>query len=401
MNNTNSEYITSDLPEAVDDNEINIEGFFEKVSYNNMDIEALHKNVKVVVVKENQLFDNFNQAESHIQSYAEFKALQFEKMKAFTKEIRYDIEFYIKICHFSTTLIKRILKEKYPYYPLYSKDLYTEIQRQRLSAQYNEYDTAQFYEELLVRQREDPRWFVKTKWEAKTTILTSIFWMSPELHYDDNMKSRIVAQALLSNETIKSYQWVLHMTKKATQERVPNVFVTNDDPAMECAISTKYSTTHHILFANHLTANQYLQKHLYGQCEAWAHGFTTTIFTLGIESTSFVKNQNVCIKRIIESSNTSLYKLEKVIINNVENIQKEKEYEEHIREISSVVNILTVFPKIEVLVSYYLQTNVAKFVISQMKESVFYTASYSNIEEVKCTLMNNLSENEDFENKPD
>ncbi|CAG8767800.1 17038_t:CDS:1, partial [Cetraspora pellucida] len=63
MNDTNSEHITSDLPEAVDDNEIDIKGFFEEVSHGDVDIEALHGNVEVVVVKKGQSFNDFDQAE--------------------------------------------------------------------------------------------------------------------------------------------------------------------------------------------------------------------------------------------------------------------------------------------------------------------------------------------------
>ncbi|CAG8830513.1 5175_t:CDS:2, partial [Racocetra persica] len=88
--------------------------------------------------------------------------------------------------------------------------------------------------------------------------------------------------------------------------------------------------------------------------------------------------QNTCIKRIIESSNISLYELEKIIINSIEGIQKEKKYEEHIREILLKVNILTVFPEIKTLVT-----------------------SHSNIEEIKCIPTNNPPENEDFKSEPD
>ncbi|CAG8773291.1 8561_t:CDS:1, partial [Ambispora leptoticha] len=72
---------------------------------------------------------------------------------------------------------------------------------------------------------------------------------------DDNIKSQIAAQALISNETAESYQWVLHITKKATQKRVPNIFVIDSDPAMKSAISTEYPTTHHILCIWHLKEN--------------------------------------------------------------------------------------------------------------------------------------------------
>lgn len=72
---------------------------------------------------------------------------------------------------------------------------------------------------------------------------------------DNNMKSRIVAQALISDETTDSYRWVLSMTKKATQERTPNVFITDGDSAMKNAIILEYPVTHHILCIWHLKEN--------------------------------------------------------------------------------------------------------------------------------------------------
>ncbi|CAG8600364.1 11076_t:CDS:2, partial [Gigaspora rosea] len=107
------------------------------VCHGDVDVEALHANVKTIVIKENQSFDNFEQAESH--------------MKAFTKKMQYEVEFYMKKCHFGATLTRRILKEKYPHYSLYFKNLYAEIQRQRPLAKYN---AVQFYKKLLIKQCE-------------------------------------------------------------------------------------------------------------------------------------------------------------------------------------------------------------------------------------------------------
>ncbi|CAG8764473.1 7382_t:CDS:2, partial [Racocetra persica] len=55
--------------------------------------------------------------------------------------------------------------------------------------------------------------------------------------------------------------------------------------------------------------------------------FTTMLFTLGIESTSFVESQNACIKHVLENNNTSLCELGKVIMNHVEEWLKQKQYE--------------------------------------------------------------------------
>src|ERR1700740_1355056 len=59
------------------------------------------------------------------------EALQFEKLKAFTKEMQDDIAFYVKKCNFGATMIKRIFNQKYPLHPIFPQDLYAEIKRHK------------------------------------------------------------------------------------------------------------------------------------------------------------------------------------------------------------------------------------------------------------------------------
>ncbi|CAG8712348.1 5134_t:CDS:2 [Dentiscutata erythropus] len=231
-------------------------------------------------------------------------------------------------------LIRRILIKKYPYHSIFTKDLYAEIQRHRPSARFNESDAARFYEELLSKQYEDPYPEQIIMWykfgesiEHDNTARTNRYHMPLSLFVVqvNNMKSKIVAQALISNETTDSYWWVM------------------------------------------------------------ARGFVTTLFTLGIEFMSFVESQNAGIKQIIESSNTSLSELGKFIISSIEEIQKQKQYEERIREIPSTNNILTIYSEIKILVDHYL---------NQMLHDLF-------IEEVRSVPANNPSESENFKDELD
>ncbi|RIB26311.1 hypothetical protein C2G38_2163710 [Gigaspora rosea] len=84
----------------------------------------------------------------------------------------------------------------------------------------------------------------------------------------------------------------------------------------------------------------------------------------------FVKSQNACLKHLIESSNISLYELGRVLINNINNNTKQKQYEELIR-------------------------------VGQMKESVYYISFHSNIEEIKNMPVSKLSKSDNFENELD
>ncbi|CAG8712028.1 15322_t:CDS:2 [Cetraspora pellucida] len=217
---------------------------------------------------------------------------------------------------------------------------------------------------------------------------------------DNNMQSRIIAQAFVSNETAETYQWVLQMTKKATNNRYPNVFVTDGDPAMEQAVVLEYPGMQHLFCIWYVKENikkmlhskledsfdefyskfwqcknadtlhgfeyywrqlisfpnarLYLERYLY-ECQfLWACAFTVTAFTLGIQSMSFVKSQNACIKRVLESSNTSLCELGKVLME-----QK------------------------------------------QMKESLYYMTSHSTVEEVESLIICESSQSKDMDGELD
>src|SRR5436190_12675021 len=115
--------------------------------------------------------------------------------------------------------------------------------------------------------------------------MTKLFWMSPnqlEIWYryndvilndntsktnryemslsffvavDNNMKSRIVAQALMDCETKDAYAWVLQCTLDATSGIMPRVFVTDADPGMDMAIRLKYPSTFPIHCIWHIGRN--------------------------------------------------------------------------------------------------------------------------------------------------
>ncbi|CAG8460589.1 30184_t:CDS:2 [Racocetra persica] len=100
-----------------------------------------------------------------------------------------------------------------------------------------------------------------------------------------------------------------------------------------------------------------------------AREFTMMLFTLEIESISFMENQNACIKHVLENNNTSLYELGKVMMNHVEERLKQKQYEAWICSIPSTSNTVTVFPTIEALIRCYLRPNIIQYLLNQIKES--------------------------------
>ncbi|CAG8495928.1 4733_t:CDS:1, partial [Racocetra persica] len=59
-------------------NKINLEDFFEEVCNSNVDIEALHENIEVVVIKKEQSFDDFKQTKSYFKIIQSLKTLRYK-----------------------------------------------------------------------------------------------------------------------------------------------------------------------------------------------------------------------------------------------------------------------------------------------------------------------------------
>ncbi|CAG8725123.1 23706_t:CDS:2 [Cetraspora pellucida] len=300
--------------------------------------------------------------------------------------------------------------------------------------------------ERMIRQ--GCKWHINLSRPSKNNPNSLIFVTMFVNKHNHEMYSEVLQFEKLRTFTNEIKKDIEFYVKECNFGQVPNVFVTNGDLAIESAIVTEYPMTHHILCIWHLkenikktlrgklsgsfnnfyssfwkchnadtpdvfyhyweemtnnypTACTYLQNHLYNRRKSWARRFTTTLFTLGIESTSFVESQNACLKHIIESSNTSLYELGKVLINSVEDNIRQKHYKEITKDVPFTVNTITIFPKIESLISRYLRPNIVQFLVGQMKESVFYISFHSNIEEIQNMFMNKPSESDNFENEPD
>ncbi|CAG8823417.1 36919_t:CDS:2, partial [Gigaspora margarita] len=137
--------------------------------------------------------------------------------------------------------------------------------------------------------------------------------------------SHLVAQSLISDETVESYKWILECTKKAIGVE-PLVFITDADPAMDSTIKRVYENTRSLHCIYHINQNlpknlkavlgnmydqfireffhccntlddtlfevrwqellqkfpfsaSYLNRVLYPSCHAWACAFTSKIFT--------------------------------------------------------------------------------------------------------------------------
>ncbi|CAB4415520.1 unnamed protein product [Rhizophagus irregularis] len=266
---------------------------------------------------------------------------------------------------------------------IYNQDLYKVIYKHRKNnPQLGNNDVSQLFVYLETLKEKDPCWIIYKDWDHETNTLTRIFWMSPEQletwhHYsdvilndntaktnryemalsffvaiDNNMKSRIVAQALMDRETKDAYAWVLQCTLDATGI-TPKVFITDADPGMDAAILLKYPSTFPIHCIWHISQNlplrlksklgelfdqfkkdfyecrnslveeifeqkwsdllvkypntaSYLERSLYPSKKSWACAFNNNIFTIDIQTTSRCESVNATFKRLLFNSNSIL-----------------------------------------------------------------------------------------------
>ncbi|CAG8684044.1 21417_t:CDS:2 [Racocetra persica] len=109
------------------------------------------------------------------------------------------------------------------------------------------------------------------------------------------------------------------------------------------------------------------------------------------------KSRNT-VRQGCQYSNTSLYELDKVLMDISEDRVRRQQCKDPIR---LTVNSVTIFSKIKALVKRYLHSNIIQFLINQIKESIFYTAHHSNINEVENMLKNESSESDNFNDEYD
>jgi hypothetical protein len=249
---------------------------------------------------------------------------------------------------------------------------------------------------------------------------------------DNNTKSRLVAQALVSDETVESYKWILECTKNATMTE-PLVFVTDADPAMDAAIAQIYETTYSVHCIYHISENlpknvksklgdqyenfvqsffscrnslseelfygrwskliekypsikDYLMRALYPSRQAWARAFTSKIFTAGIQTTSRVEGYNNIIKREL-SANSTLCNLADTLDARFEHEVQWNRFFEY-RTLSTCMGITTIsqdlFPEVDKIMTKYLTPQILSAERMEMAQCLYFVPSKvePNINEV-------------------
>jgi len=303
----------------------------------------------------------------------------------------------------------------------------------------------------MARQRDEPGWFVEALIQGESNRLAGLFWMRPSqlslyqqfhdvvlndnthksnrynmylsvtLVVDNHDRSRLVATALLSDETISSYQWVLECLKKASSNVIPCTLFTDGDLAMTAAMQRAIPETKHNLCFFHIMQNinkrlhlklgsrwkqflkdflicrnsltpelfettwsmlknqyseaaSYLNRALDSDKTSWAFCYTQCSFTAGIQSTARVECYNRILKEGLSSSSTI------VLLDEI--IQKRLDAEEQYEQVQDLVNQLPstglpcvaseFFGKVSKIVSEHVTPELTKKMKKQMKSCILY-----------------------------
>ncbi|CAB4407838.1 unnamed protein product [Rhizophagus irregularis] len=312
-----------------------------------------------------------------------------------------EIQFYVQECHLGATVLKRILRNKYPNQDIYNQDLYSAICRFKSNAQ------------------------------IKNDAATLIEYLK-KLHEEDS-ECRIVATAVVCDETVSTYKWILEQTMRATGDLQPAIIFTDADPTMQVAISNKYSRTivrhcaFHIrqnlvkkikrklnikwddfirefyilrnslviadfknrwaeLMVKYPEVQKYCERVLYPTKTCWAYGFTKRSFLANTHSTQRVESMNRVIK-MEANLGSSLCQLHSGIELRLKDEAKYSRLQEF-RNMNPTTGIPqvsnTIFKSVDKICKKYLTPNSLALQQKQMVEALLYRTwikETSNIDE--------------------
>ncbi|CAG8610979.1 9589_t:CDS:2, partial [Cetraspora pellucida] len=196
--------------------------------------------------------------------------------------IKEEIRFYVQECQLGATVLKRILQNKFPDQEIYNRDLYNMICKYRAGAQIKN-DALTLYEYLSKVQQENPDWYFKARFYNviinDNTCKTNKYMMPLSIFIviDSNNKSCIAATAVVSDETVSTYEWILKQTKLATNGLQPTIIFTDADSVMQVAITNEYPEAIVRHYAFHIRQNlvKRLKKKLNNRWDNFISDFYT------------------------------------------------------------------------------------------------------------------------------
>ena len=271
-------------------------------------------------------------------------------------------------------------------------------------------------------------------------------YLSLTIVVDNHARSRMVATAVVSDETKEIYQWILECLLSATN-LAPNVLFTDADPAMVATIHESLPTTKHNYciwhirknldknlkgklhgeYSNFVTAwnkcrnsflenefkkkfdellikflavSKYLKRSLGTDVTSWALCYTHRSFNAGIQTTQRVESYNSLIKRSVKSS-TTLFELDtqiQLLLDKEEQFERQEEQTSK-NPISGLPNVVRrYFKRVDDIIKKFLTPRLLKMQHRQMNESLLYRAD--QIEDWE-NLIGEQKQSEDNEEQSD
>jgi len=228
------------------------------------------------------------------------------------------IKFYVNTIHsINQHTLRQLLQGEFEDHLFLDRDLANAIQQFRRnnidSEKDPENDASNLLKELQKKKENDPTWFIS--YHCVKNRLFHLFWMTPYqqtlyLKYhdviltdntartnkyrmslclfvgvDEHRRSRLVAQALMSDETTSSYMWVLNNLLTASNNLAPKTIFSDCDTRLGPAIETVLPTTRYLHCIFHIVLN--IKKNL--------------MRLLGSQFTEFQKDFFICRNTLFES----------------------------------------------------------------------------------------------------
>ncbi|CAG8790622.1 12157_t:CDS:2, partial [Racocetra fulgida] len=327
---------------------------------------------------------------------------------------------------------------------IHARNVYNAIQINRIQKE-SISDAGAMYLELLKQQKMDPTFYISAYFEARfhdIVLLDSTAKMNRHsmilcviILIDNHNRSRLVATAVVSDETKDTYIWIFENIIKATGGLAPRLLYTDADPVMIAAVdSCLPMTKHHFclfhihknlekhflgkyhdnwkkifndfcyvrnsrselvfekrwceLLYKYTDASSYLNSQLYQHREAWALCFTHRAFNASVQSTQRVESYNGIIKTQVNGL-SSLLELEN-------SIKRLLERESRFTRINKTIGLLPVnrdesfynkyFNNIDTSIQKFLTPAILKLQRDEINRSIHYRCYIASL---KDELRNN------------
>ncbi|CAG8599621.1 16277_t:CDS:2, partial [Racocetra fulgida] len=200
-----------------------------------------------------------------------------------SKEMKDLIESYT-LCDLDVPSQVRLLHRLFSEATIVDYDVKNYVYKVRQSHEMQDGDTAKLLQHFEKERTKNPDWYVQPLIDSETNRLQGVFYMLSEQQelwqnytdiilndntastnaynlplsiftiVDNNFKSRIVAQAILPDETSKSYRWLLQQTIDATGVH-PGAFIIDADLDLESVVPKIYPNTFLLYCVWHIGRN--------------------------------------------------------------------------------------------------------------------------------------------------